>query len=215
MNPHEITPAGGRLRLTSVSGGCYGCRSMTQRIEATDGDLARAIAAREPESADQAETELYRRFAPRVRLYGLRHLRDEESARDLVQQVMLLTIEKLRGGAIRDADQIGSFILGVSRTMTIDLKRRDRRRERLRETFASEPGISGFDDSTLDLNRLEICLGRLAERERMIVLLTFYAERSARQVGDEMTMTEGNVRVTRHRAIGKLRACMSGTGAVQ
>jgi RNA polymerase sigma-70 factor (ECF subfamily) len=99
--------------------------------------------------------------------------------------------------------------------MTIDLKRRDRRRERLRETFASEPGISGFDDSTLDLNRLEICLGRLAERERMIVLLTFYAERSARQVGDEMTMTEGNVRVTRHRAIGKLRACMSGTGAVQ
>jgi DNA-directed RNA polymerase specialized sigma24 family protein len=49
----------------------------------------------------------------------------------------------------------------------------------------------------------------------MIVLLTFYAERSARQVGDEMTMTEGNVRVTRHRAIGKLRACMSAAGAVQ
>jgi len=54
-----------------------------------------------------------------------------------------------------------------------------------------------------------------AERERMIVLLTFYAERSARQVGDEMTMTEGNVRVTRHRAIGKLRACMTATGGVQ
>lgn len=215
MTPPEIALAAGRLRLTSVSGGCYGCRSMTQRIEATDGDLARAIAAGEPGSADHAETELYRRFAPRVRLYGLRHLRDEESARDLVQQVMLLTIEKLRDGAIRDADQIGSFILGVSRTMTIDLKRRERRRERLRETLAIEPAISGFDDSALDLNRLETCLGRLVERERMIVLLTFYAERSARQVGDEMTMTEGNVRVTRHRAIGKLRACMSATGGVQ
>jgi RNA polymerase sigma-70 factor (ECF subfamily) len=142
-------------------------------------------------------------------------LRDEESARDLVQQVMLLTIEKLRGGAIRDVDQIGSFILGVSRTMAIDLKRRERRRERLRMTFAVEPAVAGPDDSGLDLDRLERCLGRLAERERMIVLLTFYAERSARQVGDEMTMTEGNVRVTRHRAIGKLRACMSATGAVQ
>jgi RNA polymerase sigma-70 factor (ECF subfamily) len=202
-------------RLTPVSGGCYGCRSMTQRTEATDGDLARAIAAQEPGSAEPAETELYRRFAPRVRLYGLRHLRDEESARDLVQQVMLLTIQKLRGGAIRDTDQIGSFILGVSRTMAIDLKRRERRRERLRETFAVEPAVSGPDDSALDLDRLENCLGRLAERERMIVLLTFYAERSARQVGDEMTMTEGNVRVTRHRAIGKLRACMTATGGVQ
>ena len=215
MSLPEIAPAAGLLRLTSVSDGCYGCRSMTQRIEATDGDLARAIAAREQESADHAETELYRRFAPRVRLYGLRHLRDEESARDLVQQVMLLTIEKLRGGAIRDADQIGSFILGVSRTMTIDLKRRERRRERLRDTFAIEPAVAGFDDSALDLNRLESCLGRLAARERMIVLLTFYADRSARQVGDEMTMTEGNVRVVRHRAIGKLRACMSATGGVQ
>ncbi len=47
------------------------------------------------------------------------------------------------------------------------------------------------------------------------MLLTFYAERSARQVGDELTITEGNVRVIRHRAIGKLRACMTGTGGVQ
>ena len=47
----------------------------------------------------------------------------------------------------------------------------------------------------------------------MIVLLTFYAERSARQVSEEMTITEGHVRVIRHRAIGKLRACMTATGA--
>lgn len=215
MSQPDAAGATRRPRLTHVSDGWYGCRSMSQRIEAPDGDLARAIAAQDSGSAEHVETELYRRFAPRVRLYGLRHLRDEESARDLVQQVMLLTIEKLRGGAIRDVDRIGSFILGVSRTMAIDLKRRERRRERLRMTFAVEPAVAGPDDSGLDLDRLERCLGRLAERERMIVLLTFYAERSARQVGDEMTMTEGNVRVTRHRAIGKLRACMSATGAVQ
>jgi RNA polymerase sigma-70 factor (ECF subfamily) len=189
---------------------------MEQRVEASDGELARAIRARQPGAAEEAETELYRRFAPRVRLYGLRHLRDEEAARDLVQQVMLLTIEKLRGGSIRDTDQIGSFILGVSRTMTIDLKRRDRRREQLREMFVAAPVLPDpHEDRALDLDRLETCLARLAERERMIVLLTFYAERSARQVGEEMTVTEANVRVIRHRAIGKLRACMSAPGAVQ
>jgi RNA polymerase sigma-70 factor (ECF subfamily) len=189
---------------------------MTQPLESSDGDLARAVSARGPGAAEAAETELYRRFAPRVRLYGLRHLRDEDAARDLVQQVMLLTIEKLRDGSIRDADQIGSFILGVSRMMTIDLNRRERRRERLREVYVSEPSAAeSFSDSTTDLDRLQSCLGRLGGRERLIVLLTFYAERSARQVGEEMLLAEGNVRVIRHRAIAKLRACMTATGAIQ
>jgi hypothetical protein len=53
-------------------------------VESSDGDLARAVAARGPSEAEAAESELYRRFAPRVRLYGLRHLRDEDAARDLV-----------------------------------------------------------------------------------------------------------------------------------
>ena len=189
---------------------------MAQGVESNDGDVARAVAAKVPGPAEQAETELYRRFAPRVRLYGLRHLRDEEAARDLVQQVMLLTIEKLRAGSIRDVDQIGSSILGVSRTMSVDLKRRDRRRERLLETFpATSSSSDPLDSAALDAERLESCLGRLGERERMVVLLTFYAERSPRQVGDEMTMTEGHVRVARHRAIAKLRTCMSAAGGVQ
>jgi RNA polymerase sigma-70 factor (ECF subfamily) len=192
------------------------CRSMMLRVDSTDGDLARAISAQQPDSAQEAETELYRRFAPRVRLYGLRHLRDDDAARDLAQQVLLLTIEKLRARAVRDLDQIGSFILGVSRTMAMDLKRRERRRERLREVFVSEPIQAAPEvDSTLDLDRLDGCLNRLAERERIILLLTFYAERSARDVGKELAITEGNVRIIRHRAIGRLRSCMTATGAAQ
>lgn len=178
-------------------------------LDSTDGDLARAIAARAPGSAE-AETELYRRFAPRVRLYGLRHLRDEETARDLVQQVLLLTIEKLRDGLVRDADRIASFILGVSRTMVNDLKRLEWRREKLREPFmASYVTEVPAADATLDVDRLERCLARLAERERVVVLLTFYAERTASQVGKELGVTEGNVRVIRHRAIARLRTCIT------
>ena len=36
-------------------------------LESSDGDLARAVAARQPGSAEAAEGELYRRFATRVR----------------------------------------------------------------------------------------------------------------------------------------------------
>jgi RNA polymerase sigma-70 factor, ECF subfamily len=179
-------------------------------VDSSDGDLARAIGTGGPGKAEAAESELYRRFAPRVRLYGLRHLRNEDAARDLVQQVMLLTIEKLRGGSVRDLDQIASFVLGVSRTMVKDLKRLEWRRDRLREAFVFPSVVEAcMEDATLDADRLEMCLARLAERERTVVLLTFYAERTAGEVGKELGVKEGNVRVIRHRAVERLRACMT------
>lgn len=181
---------------------------MTGDAEVSDADLARAIAARADEAA---ESELYRRFAPRVRLYGLRHLRDDEAARDLAQQVLLTTIEKLRRGEVRDADRIVSFILGVSRQMANDQRRQDRRRTRLRETYLS-PGVTEVHggEVTFGGGRLEGCLARLPERDRLVVVLTFYGEKSASEVGKEIGVAEGNVRVIRHRAIQRLRTCISG-----
>jgi RNA polymerase sigma-70 factor (ECF subfamily) len=176
---------------------------------ATDGELARAIASRGGASAEAAEGELYRRYAPRVRLYGLRHLRDEDAARDLAQQVMLTAIEKLRDGSVRDADQIGSFILGTSRTMCIDWRRRERRRERLRDVFIGTADVAVPAELPLDLDRLQACLAGLAERERAIVVMTFYAERTAGDIGRELGVSEGNVRVIRYRAIDRLRKCLT------
>ena len=200
------------MALTAVAVPRYRQRRMTTRlIGATDGDLARAIASGAG-TAEAAETELYRRFAPRVRLYGLRHLRDEDAARDLMQQVLLLTIEKLRDGAVRDMDMIGSFILGTSRMVAVNRKRRDRRREALLEAFPIEhPAVSAAPD-IMDGQELEGCLSTLAERERAVVLLTFYGDRSSREIAQTLGISEGNVRVIRSRAIDRLRACM---GAVE
>jgi len=178
--------------------------------DSSDGDVARAVAAQHRRSGEAAEAEIYRRFAPRVRLYGLRHLRDEDAARDLVQQVLLLTIEKLREGSVRETDRVASFVLGVSRTMVRDLKRREWRRERLREALPAAPAFAlPSEEAPAELDRLERCLGQLVERERMVVLLTFYAERTAREVGAELGLAEGHVRVIRHRAITHLRQCLA------
>ena len=181
---------------------------MQPAVDASDGELARVI-THGAGAAQEAESELYRRFAPRVRLYGLRHLRDEESARDLAQQVMLLTIEKLRQGGVRDMDQIASFILGTSRTMAIDARRKETRRERLRGVFHVPAAWAAPDaGATLDLDRLEHCMTQLADRERSVVLLTFYAESPAATVAADVGLSAGNVRVVRHRALAKLRACV-------
>src|SRR5262245_49063525 len=96
-----------------------------------DGDLARRIASPGNGEARFEEAELYRRFAPRVRLYGRRHLRDEAAAQDLAQEVLLIAIERLRAGSVRNLDEIGSFILSTARLTATTRKRTDGRRARL------------------------------------------------------------------------------------
>jgi DNA-directed RNA polymerase specialized sigma24 family protein len=43
------------------------------------------------------------------------------------------------------------------------------------------------------------------------VVLSFYAERGSDDIGAELGLSPVNVRVVRHRAIARLRACLEGT----
>ena len=175
----------------------------------SDETLARRIAAAKAASGAE-EAELYRRFAPRVRLYGRRHLRDEARAEDLAQDVLLLTIERLRAGEVKRPEEIGSFIFGTSRMMALAARRTERRREALSTRYmdmspqATPPSLAG-----LDTPRLAACLRALAERDRLVVLLTFYAEREAPRIAEDFGVSPAAIRVIRHRAIARLRDCVT------
>jgi len=174
-----------------------------------DGALARrvATAGKIPDSA--AETELYRRLAPRVRLFGLRHLRESHAAADLVQQVLLMTLERLRAGEVREPERIASFVLGACRMTVLEWRRGTRRREALLEIWGgAEEAFEAPEPLVLDAERLAACLQSLSERERSVVVLTFFSDSPAEQVGADLGLTAGNARVVRHRALGRLRACM-------
>jgi len=150
-------------------------------------------------------------MAPRIRLYGLRHLRDEQAAADLVQQVLMMTIESMRAGKVRDLGKIESFVLGTCRMVVLEIRRGGARRERLLEQYL--PPVSAFPEPAPDLDKLAECLGRLAERERSVVVMTFYEEHRSEAVADALGLSNENIRVIRHRALGRLRKCMSGGAA--
>lgn len=174
-----------------------------------DGTLARMIASSPKGTAIEAEAELYRRFAPRVRLFGLKHLRDEASASDLAQQALLVTLERLRANDVREPDQVGSFILGTSRMLAQAQQRTERRREELRVAYAHQtPAIVEPAAMPVDRAQLADCLRQLGERERIVVMLTFYADRPAAAIGDALAMSAGAVRVARHRALARMRDCL-------
>jgi RNA polymerase sigma-70 factor (ECF subfamily) len=180
-----------------------------------DGALARRIGAAGARPDSAAEAELYRRLAPRVRLYGLRHLRDRAAAADLVQQVLLITLERLRAGKVREPERIASFVLGSCRMTVLEIRRGTQRRKALLEEWA--PASAGVMEGevyeapeplALDPERLAGCLETLAERERSVVVLSFFDDKAADEVGAQLGISGGNVRVIRYRAIAKLRECM-------
>ena len=176
-------------------------------IELNDAELVRQIGSGDPD----AEAELVRRMAPRIRLYGLRHLRDRSASEDLMQQVLITTLEALRAGRLREPEKLASFVLGTCRMTVLDLRRGVQRRERLLERFGADlVRPDQLSVPSLDHDRLRRCVQSLKERERTVVVMTFYDEQTGSDVASFLGISEANVRVIRHRAIHQLRECMGG-----
>ena len=60
----------------------------------------------------------------------------------------------------------------------------------------------------LDHDKLANCVQGLKERERAVIVMSFYDEQTAADVARFLSVSEANVRVIRHRAIHVLRTCM-------
>jgi RNA polymerase sigma-70 factor (ECF subfamily) len=205
---------GGR-RYSPATSGAAMLRAM-QALDSAAADspealVARRIAGAAPGAARDAEAELYRLLAPRARRYGMRHLRDGAAAADLMQHVMALTIEQLRSGALREPERVASFVLGACRMTVIEQRRVERRRGELLARYADDLAIADIHVAPrLDHRRVADCLDRLPERDRAVLVMTFYDDAPADAIAGEMGLSPGNVRVIRHRGIDRLRRCVDG-----
>ena len=90
-----------------------------------------------------------------------------------------------------------------------DAARHAVRRDRALDDYARTLPVSDVPSSaSLDRKRLAGCLAKLAERERSVVVMTFFAERTSEEIMDEFGLSAANVRVIRHRALAALRVCL-------
>jgi len=176
-----------------------------------DGDLARR--AGRPGRDAAAEVELCRRFAPRIRLYGLKHLRDEERARDLVQSVLLVVLEAVRAGRVDEPEHIDRFVLGTSRHLALQARRADgRARPTDTAQLDAQLGLAAVlpETDNVDVGAMQRCLQRLDMRSRTVLHLAFTRDKPAAEIARVLETTAGNVRVLRHRAVAQLRRCLDG-----
>ena len=173
--------------------------------EATDAELVQRIGQPGPLAA-AAEAQLCRRYALRVQLYGRKHLRDDDAARDLAQTVLVGVLEAARAGRIEDPQRLDRFVLGTCRNSVARL-----RQQAARVPLASEAALAAL--SCMPLDRVQIgallnCLRGLEMRASQVIMLSFLEECSADEIASRFAITAANVRVIRHRALAAIRKCL-------
>jgi RNA polymerase sigma-70 factor (ECF subfamily) len=182
------------------------------------GNAELALRIREGEAnARAAEAELCRRFWPRARLYGLRHLRGVTEAEDLAQQAMEVMLSSLRRGRVDDLEVLDRYVLGVCRNVAHALRRSGERTAKAARRLALEPAPALEQPpeppwGKQSLERLTFCLGGLSQREQRVVQLSFSEWQPSAEIAEQLGVAPGNVRVIRHRALRKLRECMDQVG---
>jgi RNA polymerase sigma-70 factor (ECF subfamily) len=93
----------------------------------------------------------------------------------------------------------------------LDLRRNSHRQEELLAMFGGDLVPNPSPVPRLDDHQLARCVHALKERERFVVVMTFYDDQTAAETAGFLGILEANVRVIRHRAIQQLRACMGVT----
>jgi RNA polymerase sigma-70 factor (ECF subfamily) len=159
----------------------------------------------------EAEAWLLERYLPPVRVYARRRLRTAAEIEEFVQDVALIVIEALRGGRVQAPERFGSFCLGVCRNLALDQATRAVRRRELWSLFGprAEDATARIPEEAVAMRaHLEDCLSKLSTRAREVLGRTYYEGASSAEIATQLDMSEGNVRVVRHRSLRALRTCL-------
>jgi RNA polymerase sigma-70 factor (ECF subfamily) len=176
-------------------------------VDAPDDSLLATRIAGEGDA--DAEAELCRRWYPRIRAYGRLHL-GASDAGDLAQEVLTILIHALRERRVTELEKLPAYVSGVCRNVARDWKKGQRRRAGLLERFGPTWIETVAAPPPMERPKLIDCLRRLGARDRAIVVLTYFADKDGDEIGRELQMSLGNVRVARHRALKQLLHCVGG-----
>jgi len=141
--------------------------------------------------------------------FMLKHTRDTEQARDLVQEAfakMWLKVDEV------NAEKAKSYLFSTAYNTMIDQLRRDKKKGNYNEVEAQKLSHS---NQYSDLNEiLHEALETLPERQKSVVLLRDYEGYSYQEIGEITSMSESQVKVYIFRARKALKQYIGSIEAV-
>ncbi len=174
-----------------------------------------SLLAQRATTDEEAFEELYEYFFPRVYNFIYARLKNSADADDVVSITFMKMNENLESYDPARA-AFSTWLFRIATNAIIDhTRRRDKSEETEWEEFFDPAAPDEEEPETQiiasETNReLLKALDKLSERERRIIELRYWGEQDTRTIAELLSMTDSNVRVTLHRALGKLKNILGG-----
>lgn len=137
----------------------------------------------------------------------LRMTNDYHASEDLTQDTFIKVFMNIK--KVKSESHFRPWICTIARNVVRDYYRRAKTRATI--SFDQVKEFQGqWDETTRRRVVIQDALAKLAERDRMLLTLTYYEGFSAREVAKVMKMAESNVKVCIHRARKRLRKHLEG-----
>jgi len=154
---------------------------------------------------EEAWVTVWRRYGPLVKSVARRTGCDSEEARDVLQRVALVALQKLDG--LRDPKKLASWLAGIARYQSLEMIRERRPAALLQEDSAvSDPR---YDDEMVraeDLARLRRAFAQLEERCQRLLhrLMLKQPPDSYQDVARDENLSATSIGPIRHRCVKRL-----------
>lgn len=178
------------------------------------GRDAAALVARITSGDPAAEEELVARHSRGLRFLVRQFCRDPAAVDDLVQDVLRLTLEKARSGALEQPERLGAFLRGAARNLALAHGRRcARSTEELDERV--DPGKSPLEllVAEEDRRRMRRLLAELrSPRDREVLLRYHLSEEPKEEICRALGLTSLQLNLVLFRARQRFRQLLERAG---
>ena len=149
-----------------------------------------------------------------LRIVALRRLREADAADECVQEVLARTLELVRAGRVRSAQELTPIAYGIARHVIVDEIRRRVRAQRV-SLFAGD-AVSAAPDVLAPLiageerERLRAAWSELSDEDREILHITFFEGVEPSELARRRGQPPERVRKQKSRALERLRRAFFG-----
>lgn len=159
-----------------------------------------------------AEDELVRCYGPRLlRLLRL-WMRDDDAAREILNDSLFTVVRALRDGRVREPRHLASFIWGTARNLTRTFRRTRARRPVHEELSPESASYDPRPELDEEERRAEVreAIARLEPTDRTILQMALVGNQSLAEIGERLGLSHDAARARKSRALKRLAEQMRG-----
>jgi RNA polymerase sigma-70 factor (ECF subfamily) len=157
----------------------------------------------------EAFHELIQRVDAPLRYVVRRLVRNDSEAADVVQEVWLTALRRIR--RLSHPEAFRAWLYRIAHSAAVDAFRRGSARQRAEQAYVAErPDEIDPPPGEMDVRNLHAAIGRLDEKHREVVLLMLIGELTVEEIASVLSVPAGTVKSRMHHARQQLRTWMGG-----